>query len=161
MDDKEIINRITALEKWRADREKQQITLPLDPISQTILQNYFPRIISSVVTVGGVTGQPFTTYIARQGNFVFEVPQSTLVNYTVDVSANTLNVVTSRFDNDRLVSVATENTTPNPLSTSNSYYVVNASNGGLTFKLSLTLGGAAIDITTSGTGKQYVSYLYT
>ena len=41
-------NRIKELEKWKADRIRQQITFPLDVYSIGILQKYFLRITDSV-----------------------------------------------------------------------------------------------------------------
>lgn len=52
--------------------------------------------------------------------------------------------------NDTPVRVTATQAIPDGLSIDTTYYVVNSS--GLTFKLSATLGGAAIDITSTGTG---------
>ena len=45
---------------------------------------------------------------------------------------------------------------PAPLAYGTTYYVVSPSNGGLTFKVSATSGGSAIDLTSSGSGTSYV-----
>jgi len=43
---------------------------------------------------------------------------------------------------------------PTPLTAGSAYYVINTT--GTTFKLSLTQGGAAIDITDAGTGTHFI-----
>jgi len=47
-------NRIKELEKWKAEKEKQQISFPLDNQSIDILKKYFMRIVSSYIWYGGV-----------------------------------------------------------------------------------------------------------
>lgn len=45
---------------------------------------------------------------------------------------------------------------PGGLTYGQTYYVVNPSNGGLTFQVALTLGGSAVDLTSAGTCTHYV-----
>lgn len=45
---------------------------------------------------------------------------------------------------------------PSPLLTRVTYYVINPTNGGLTFSLAATSGGSAITLTTTGSGTSYV-----
>jgi hypothetical protein len=61
-----------------------------------------------------------------------------------------------RFFNGDIVNVATDDTSPSPLLAGVNYYVINSD--GTTFQLSLTGGGAAINITTAGSGQQFISY---
>ncbi len=61
MNNEELIARIEKLEKWKTDRERQQITLPLDPTSIDILNNYFMRLTGAYITVGGAGGHTFVT----------------------------------------------------------------------------------------------------
>lgn len=158
---KELLARIERLEQWKAQRERQQFTYPVDPTSIAVLQNYFMRINSEYETLGGISGNLYTTYVGSQGNMVFEVTQSLLSPYTVDTSSDTLTVSSGRFEADRLVYFATSDTFPSPLDSVTSYYTVNVSNGGTSFQVSLTVGGAAVNITTTGTGRQFVGYVLT
>ena len=149
---------IDELKVWKAEREKQQITLPLDPTSFGILNKYFMSINGEYSVLGGLSGNLYTTYLGTQDNKKFEVTQSLLSPYTVSVSGNTLTVGYGSFVNDRIVYLATSSACPAPLDTATLYYVINSSNNGTTFELSLTSGGAAIDITNTGTGRQFIGY---
>lgn len=151
-----LTRRIEALEKWKAERERQQISFPLDFQSQVILRNYFMAITGVVKTIGGASGNEFTTYIGQQGPYPFQVGADTFIPYTVNVSANTLTVQKVAFQDDMQVYVTTSGTPPSPLDTVTNYFVVNST--GLTFKLSLTQGGAPIDITDDGDGSQYIYF---
>ncbi len=148
--------RIADLEKWKSDRETQQIIYPLDVNSLTILNKYFMRIVSTITTVGGAAGNSFITYLGQQGQFQFQVSPIELVSYTVNVSTNYLTVNSfQRFFNDFVVNVETEGTAPAPLVVGVDYYVINSD--GTTFQLSASSGGASIDITTTGSGRQFIS----
>lgn len=148
--------RIRELEKYVAERKRQQISFPLDVQSRIILQNYFMSITGVVKTVGGVSGNEFISYIGQQGDFPFEVSYNTFIPYTVNVSSNVLTVQRIAFQDDQMVYVSTSGTPPSPLDTVTNYFVVNSS--GLTFQLSLTQGGAPIDITDDGDGSQYIYF---
>lgn len=166
MDNENLLARIEALERWKQERERQQIKLPLDATSIAVLQKYFMRLTSSIQTTSA-TGNTFITYLGSQGNpdFVgpglvnFQVAASNLFPYTVNATSDVFTIAYGRFSNDERVIVDTEDTAPAPLVVGTDYYVVNAASDGQTFKLSATLGGAAINITTTGTGSQYISYL--
>ena len=59
--EQELIKRIEALEKWKAERERQQITLPLDSVSKTVLtENLFPPTGKEIAPTG-LLGAPFYT----------------------------------------------------------------------------------------------------
>lgn len=75
---------------------------------------------------------------------------------TVDATANTLTLpsASGTLANGNIVylnSVLSNGLMPTGLASNVPYYVVNASNGGSTFQVSSTLGGTAVDITTTGT----------
>lgn len=164
MDNQQLQQRIEALEKWKADRERQQITFPLDITSQQVLANYFMQITGSVVSASGVGGKEFLQFIGNQGVYNFTVTQNTYVPYTVDVTSNvftvnaTLTSTGNVFENDTELYVAftLNGIPPNPLTEGTPYYVISSS--GNTFKLSTTIGGAEVNITDTGTGNQYLYY---
>jgi len=162
MDNQQLISRIEALEKWKAEKERQQIKLPIDNVSIAVLQNYFMRITGEFSYIdNGVSGNSSTTYIGSQGDQIFELNKTSLFLYTADATSDILTVANGSFITDRLVFVATETTAPGGLTTYDSYYTVNVTNNGTSFKLSLTSMGAAINITSSGTGQQFISYVTT
>jgi hypothetical protein len=75
--------------------------------------------------------------------------------FTADPSTDTLTAVGHTFDTNERVYLTTTGTLPAGLSTSVfPYYVINSATN--TLKLSLTQGGAAVDITTTGTGVQTI-----
>ncbi len=156
MDITQLENRIKMLEDWKAKKEKQQISFPLDIESQTVLRNYFMAITGVVKTVGGASGNEFTNYIGKQGNYNFQVDANTFYPYSVVVSSNVFTVQGIAFQNDQQVYVSTSDTPPAPLTAGTQYFVVSAS--GFTFKLALTSGGTAIDITDTGIGLQYIYF---
>ena len=157
MDTTQLQKRIEALEKWKADREKQQIVYPLDVNSQVILNRYFMHITDTVTTVGGAAGHEFTTYLGQQGQQTFEVSQAILTPYSVDATTNIFTVNSYlRFFDDNPVGVLTSDTAPAPLVVGVTYYVRDSD--GQSFKLAATVGGAAIDITDTGTGRQFIQY---
>ena len=156
MADKNLENRIAALEKWQDERKKQQIVFPLDFQSQKILANYFMQIVGEITTTEGAGGNEFTLYLGKQGLLNFNVSKNTYVVYTVNATSNVFTTVGVNFMDDAQLFVATSGTVPTPLALATGYYVINSA--GQTFQLSATLGGAAINITNTGTGTQYIYY---
>ena len=150
--------RIAALEKWQSEKKLQQITFPLDQSSIDTLINYFMRINRSAITALGVGGLETLEHMGSQGTIQFVVSQNYYTQYSVTPSTDTFTLVGSGaygFPDDTEVFVAGE-VVPAPLVTATTYYVINSTNNGNTFKLSATLGGAAINITDQGTGDQFI-----
>lgn len=165
MDNQNLLKRIEALEKWKADRERQQIVFPLDFQSQTILANYFMRIIDVYTyEIIGAEAHVATVYVGEQtktfgdkGQVNFQVQQINIFPYTVNATSNILTVPGGqRFEDDTAILVYSEpnGTLPNPLAINTTYYVISST--GTSFKLSATVGGAEIDITDIGTGRQFI-----
>ena len=157
MDTIQLQKRIEALEKWKAERTSQQIMFPLDYQSQVILSNYFMTLTDTVEITAGAGGNVFTYYVGNQGSRIFQVQQNTFIPYTVNTGADTVTVAGGLyFEDDTNVYVATSDTPPNPLSITGDYWIINST--GQTFQLALTQGGAAINITNTGVGKQYIYF---
>lgn len=154
-DYQKLLQRVEALEKWKAQKTRQQISYPLDIQSQEVLGKYVMRITDRYdFILFGVAEHPVSTFIGAQGNNVFEVSPKTLFRYTVNVTSNEFTVEGSNFVDDEAVLFTTSDTLPNPLDGSTTYYVINSSGG--TFEVSLTVGGAAVNITDLGVGSQYI-----
>ncbi len=134
-DTQDLLTRITALEEWKKQRERQQITFPLDQQSIDILSKYLMRITGTIITTGGASGNVFTTYVGNQNNLNFQVSENTFVLYTVNTTSNIFTVNSDskyRFFDDTQVFFVTEDTLPAPLTETN-YYVVSADAEGLSF----------------------------
>jgi hypothetical protein len=159
-------NRIAALESWQKARQSQQIVFPLDAQSVTILNNYFMSIVGTIVYTNA-NGLDFTNWLVKQGATggvigiglpLFRFTANATTN-TLTVGLDVINNNQGYFNDDNQVFVTSTDTLPAPLVTAFPYYVVNAGGGGTTVQLSLTQGGAAIDLTTAGTGEQFIQFL--
>ena len=151
-------NRIKDLEKWKTERERQQVTFPLDTRSIEVLNKYFMRILNDIIYIGGAAGREFTLYSGIQGDRKFTVQEDTYVRFTVNTSTDYITAEQSkyRFIENQDLYVTTSDTLPTGLLDGITYYVKNVS--GNTFQLSTTPGGAAVNITSSGTGVQYIYF---
>jgi hypothetical protein len=154
--DKNLENRIKELENWKREREQQQIAYPIDENSIKILSEYFMRLSETITLVGGVSANETTYFLGKQADKDFIVGENNFFKYTVDTSSDKL-TTNVYLDDDTYVIVLSSGTPPSPLVSGQSYYVVNSS--GTTFELSASLGGSAIDITTTGSGTQYLNIL--
>ena len=160
--DKNLENRIKALEKWQSERKTQQVTYPLDNQSIQILNKYFLSYVESVFYEGGVAGTLFKEILVRQNGRINVLGAETvLLQYTANTSTNYLtlsqdlvNLGQATLANNTNVLVVTSGVAPAPLS--GTYFVVNAIAGDTQVQLSLTMGGVAVDITSTGTGNQYL-----
>jgi len=166
-----IEQRLEALEKWKADREQQQIVFPLDTRSFQVLNKYFLSQVNNIWYVGGASGVTFKDILVQQdGNINSLTAKTSLIRYSVSTTADTLligqDIVNKRqgvFEDDQRVTLFASGQNgagdvPGGLETepAGGFYVVNATQGGTVIQLSNTLGGAAINITSSGTGEQYI-----
>jgi hypothetical protein len=153
--------RVAELEKYIAEHKKQQIKYPLDLESILILQKYFMRLTASYsIYYGGASGNYFPRFIGQQDTMIFEVSAPTTTGYTVNTNTDYLTSNGANFkywDNDA-VKVATTEVAPSPLVAGDIYYVINSD--GFEFQLSASLGGAAIDITDTGSGLQFIQPYY-
>lgn len=159
--------RIAALEKWKEDRMRQQIVYPLDYQSIMILNKHFLSQIGSLEFTSGGSGVTFNSILVQQdGRLNSVLTDSTLILYSVNTTSDVLSIGINlingnqgSFSDGQQVQVRSAGVIPSPLDDATIYYVVNASGDGTEIKLSLTLGGAAINITTAGTGQQFIFFL--
>jgi hypothetical protein len=156
MDSNDILRRLEAVEKWQADRTAEQITFPLDYRSQETLGKYFMHITNLInYEVVGAAAHTIYSFLGTQDGQNFQLSPQTIFPYSANVSANTL-TTTVNFAEDTAVHLNTTagGTFPAPLAVNTTYYVLNTT--GSTFQLALTVGGAAINITSTGTGPQFI-----
>lgn len=168
MNNEELIARIEVLERWKAEKEKQQIKLPFDIESRNVLNQYFVSILESYAYTfdGGVGGNTFSVKVfegSQGGDLVRLFPAE--IRYTANPSNDVLTVLnkvnTSKFVDDMVVILYTTGTAPGGLTAGDltNYHVVSAAADGYSFKLSATQGGAAINITSSGVGRQIIELI--
>jgi hypothetical protein len=111
-------------------------------------------------TFAATTGSPIITVTdiahgAQAGDFVTfsgAIALSTQT-YTADIATDTITFTTA-LANGTTLQLFTTTSAPAGLSTGVTYFVVNSNTPAASCKLSLTSGGAAIDITTVGVGTQ-------
>jgi hypothetical protein len=163
-------SQIKELLEWKKQRIAQQITYPIDTQSLQILNKYFLTQTGEFYYYNS-SGFPFKNIFLTQNKRTNAVGvYLELVRYTASTSADTLTLgqdITNNsqglFSNGEQVVVISAsdipfstNEPPSPLTDSSVYYVVNASSGGKVIQLSSTFGGAAINLTTTGIGQQYI-----
>jgi hypothetical protein len=156
----ELKRKVSELETWKADRERQQIAYPLDNESIKVLNKNFLSMNDEYTYFGGAAAQPFLVYSGSQDGKRFEVPAGN-IRYTAatsDVISIVEKTANNRFANDQTISLFTTGTAPAGLTAEGmqTYYVIDAASDGFSFKVSLTEGGAAVNITDTGTGRQYL-----
>lgn len=155
----QIKNRLSELEKWKAEKTTQQISFPLDIKSIEILAKNFMRILSKITYTAGATGNEFTSYLGRQDNQEFLVDGNPYIPYTVDISTNYISIPGYYMEEDKQVSFITTDTAPSPIDAITgaiSYYVINST--GSTFQITTVRGSAPdiVNITSAGIGNQYL-----
>ena len=136
-------------------QKKQQLTFPLDKATKDILNRDF-LMFDKTLEFTSASGQVSPYILVKYRD------TSALINVITNLkqfSAATSNVITSSghgfIDTDEVV-LLTTGTLPAPLSTIVTYFIISATAN--TFKLSLTSGGAEVDITDTGTGDHYVIF---
>lgn len=157
----ELKKQVKDLTDWKEARMKQQVTAPFDLQSQRVLNKYFMSIFNTFTYKGGAGSNSFQTFIGKQDNLLFSVDPPTLNIYTVNPTSNVLTISSGnlKYYDTQTVTLFTDGTAPNPLSAGlGIIYYVRDSTDGVNFKLALTSGGAAIDITNTGSGTQFISY---
>lgn len=145
---------VQELKQWKMQRMRQQLTFPLDKISTDIIQKDLPVVQGKVLftnSSGTIGAYILSTKINNKVEFIGVYPPPHI--YTVDASSNVFTSINHGFQNDDQVQFYTTDSLPAGLSEGVAYYIISADTN--TFKVSLTSGGSAVDITDAGTGTQY------
>jgi hypothetical protein len=160
-----IEKRIQELEKWKAEREKQQIRFPIDQQSLIVLSKYFLSRVGQIEYTNA-SGDPFRNILVSQDNKLDVVSVfAEMVRFrasTSDVITLGQNIVTGAMVTDFadtqqvfvLAASGADSVLPSPLNDTTIYYVRDST--GSTFKLATSSGGSAINLTTAGSGDLYI-----
>jgi hypothetical protein len=167
-DIEQLKKRVQELEDWKTKKEGKQLSYPLDQDTVDTVNQYFPRIIDNVIlTYTGASAHYVPVLLGKQGDQRFDL-SNTYVRYTADPSTNVITIVdktkTNQFADDQqvvfYVDLLTGDTAPGGITDSSvTYYVVSTASDGYSFKVSASSGGVAVDITSAGTGKQFITKL--
>lgn len=158
---RELERKVADLEKWKKQREQQQITYPLDFQSQQVLNKYFLTKIEDITYSAGMAGGFFRFVLVEQDGQIEALQAvATLTRYTANPTTDFVTAASGVWVDGQQIIVISTDIAPSPLTSGNAYFVVNATSDGKSFQLEATFGGGALDITDTGTGQQYF-YFYT
>lgn len=154
---KQLERQVQELLSWKTLKERQQLSYPLDEASKNVLTNDFVKIIGDI-NYTRPSGREVPLYAvgkSRNKDYYFSI-SPTLFQFT----ASTSDVITISsnvtIQNDTQFILFSSQTLPTGLLSDTIYYSVSSS--GNTCKLSLTSGGAAVDITSTGLGTHYLYF---
>lgn len=156
-------NKVRELEIWKASRVRQRLTFPIDVNTRDIVNrkniiatgNTYPRAslgISDLLNVGLICKISGTNRVASSKVIV---ASSRLFRFDANPTTDVIDYLAGSFAvvNGDAIGLNTTSILPSGLSDGIIYYVINATAN--TFKVSLTQGGVAVDITSVGTGDHY------
>lgn len=163
---KQLENRIEELKKWKQERTTERFKFPLDFTSRSLVSR------ANIIFTGrtfNTNNVQFTDFIG--GAMLIQIKNVTEplyyknVVYTRPLNTFSVNTSTNIFtysgpdivkDGDIVYftsgGVLPLDSTLSTLSTTG-YYIINSGSG--TFKISTSLGGSEVDITSAGTGTHY------
>lgn len=153
---KQLQDQVAELMKWKNERMNQQLTYPLDKATKDIIAKDFLRYVGNLDYTSS-SGQVFPNLVVVHDNKqeVFSV-YPPLYSFTADASTDVVTFQYLPFVNGDELSLLSDGTLPGGLSDTTPVFVISTS--GNTCKFSLTSGGAAINITSAGTGIHYAYF---
>lgn len=160
---------LAGLIAWKKARETQQLTLPLDPTSVKILEEYFVRF-NDVVAFDfvGASSHVIPIYFGQQGDRTFEMSSQYIrvsANPDTDqIIVSNKNQFTRFADGMRIsfyVDELTGGTFPGGITGGfGDFVVVDASADGFIFKLEDFATSNPVDITSAGEGKLFIQIYF-
>ena len=129
----------------------------LTKLVNVLVRQGFLRNLFDIITYTNPSGKEFHAMMTEFRNtrgLVDFIPQSQLIPFTVSTSNLFTSINSNLFDGAE-VGVIADGGYPSPLNNTDSYYIIDATRD--TFKLSTTVGGAEIDITTIGSKIMYLT----
>jgi hypothetical protein len=159
---------LNELLEWKRQKERQQISFPLDIESQKILSKYFLPIKGYGYLLNATASNDYVVGLAETEINNASVPLTFdiyLKKHYVDTATDTIYSDKHGFVNDQQVYFLAKGSLPydstqavsvaGGLDTVVPLYVISSTTN--SFKVSTTIGGSAVDITSTGVGDQYVS----
>lgn len=153
-------NKIREHKAWISAR-KDRLSYPLDSRSKLVIQK-------DMLVFTGKTQPAITDLLTdltclglevsingRKRAILASLPLYPFTAATSDVI--TYSAGSFILKNNDVIALTSSNTLPAGLSVNTEYYIINATTN--TFKVSLTQGGAAVDITDTGSGSHYFAIL--
>jgi hypothetical protein len=153
-----LLEKIKGISDWVSLKQKQQILFPVDVKSQQILNkdmlvatgNEYPIVLTDLLSFGlEVTLNGVTRTIAAS------LPLKSFTAAVTDICTYTRGA--HGLVNGDTIALVSSGVLPAGLDTTTIYFIINAT--ATTFKVSLTSGGSAVDITDTGTGTHYFGKL--
>lgn len=155
-------------EMERLKREVEDLKRKLDAVSSPNLSPDYVRNLvqagflrydgTDVLTYTNPRGKDFRSLFFQfnnlRGAISYEQQENFFLIEDINLSTNTFTIMGHPFSDTNQCTIATTDTPPAPLTPQTIYFIRDATAN--TFKLAATSGGAAIDITTIGTGKRFV-----
>lgn len=156
-------NRVTELENWKNSRLKERFKFPLDIDTTNTLRRANIIATGNTFVTNGVQLTDFIGFglicnimgVNKGPQYKVFVATSPLVQFQANAGTDFLTSFsgTSELRNGSMLIMTTSGTMPSPLTQTDVYYVINKS--GTSFQVSLSEGGSAEDITTTGSGSHY------
>lgn len=152
-------NQVRVLKEWKDSRIKERLSFPLDVQSRKLLNSgaliATRNPVPNLSLIGGSDLLLVALGITVNGEQRFVRALFPLEEFTADALTD---VITNsggshNLVNGDIIALASTGTLPAGLNDATPYYIINAT--GTTFKVSLTLGGSAVNITDLGTGTHY------
>jgi len=135
----------------------------ISDLFQDMLQRsgFIQKSDTDIITYTNPSGKDYFSSFVRSNDrnytLAFESDGYYVKVDRVDDTADTLIMTNHDFSNGNQVVLATTNTLPGGLSIQTIYYIVNSTSNSV--QLSLSLGGAAINLTSNGNGIHYLYYV--
>lgn len=148
---------VQELQTWKEQTLRQQLSYPLDDTSKTILNE--DQLVFTGKTVPITNGVAFTDLLSVGVTVTLNnvpryfIASSILQLFTVVAATDILTSSNHGLSDGQQIAFISEGTLPTGLDTLTAYYVISSTVS--TFKVSLTYGGSAVDITSAGTGPHY------
>lgn len=132
---------------------------PEEILKTLVTKGFLKFDLYDVITYTNPSGKDFHSVFVRYANETGLVPFDTKRNYkqieSINLSTNVITSTRHGFSDGQDVSVAYAGVPPSPLYPTVTYFIRDSTSN--TFKLALTAGGTAIDITTSGSGVTFLT----
>lgn len=161
--------RVAELTSWKEEKMRERLTYPLDYSSKNTLSKFSSLFNSPLINPTGRTFPTYLNVITDLTAYGIEVTLNdqkrvllimlNLKAFTADAASDVITDSSGNhnLDNGNGVAFTTEGVLPAGLNKTTVYYVINRT--GTTFKVSISIGGSAVNITDAGSGNHFYGKL--